>query len=750
MAGGPGDHWTPPAGVSILLLLTSCVLPGAALLPSLVPRTAPPPQEVEQRVQRFYAEGVANYSVFLVDPASRTLYVGAKDAILSLSLGSVANENKVIPWKVKNEHHSSCKNKGKKEAECHNYIRILDFVNKTHLYTCGTYAFDPQCGYINLASFAAVEDTESGRGKCPFQPTQQSAAVMADGTLYAATMYNFLGTEPLISRATGNLEERIRTDSSALWLNDPNFVASSFVRESVNGDDDKIYFFFTETAKEYDFYKKVKVPRVARVCKGDVGGQKTLQKRWTTFLKTQLVCSDPQSGLHFNILQDVFTLQPHNWASTVFYGIFSSDWEGSEISAVCAYDILDIRSALDGTFKELEHSCDKWTTVPLSSVPEPRPGTCLTTFPDRVLTFIRDHPLMEQSVDPQNKGPLIVKQGTRYRKIAVRKVTALDGKAYDVLYLGTADGHIHKAVSFQSRTYILEDLSLFPEDQPIESLQLYENWIYIGSSGEVTQMNLTDCDRHSSCRKCVLARDPACAWSESQSTCMEHRGRQGLLQDMEFENVLTLCPSEKDTEQRPDIREVPVLLGARVVLPCTPQSAWSTCEWSTPTNTEDGYTARSDGLEFTASKDTFGDYECRCWENKVGGVVASYSVVKGSGSSEAVVLGGRNHAVLVGMICFLVGMLAGCGVFAFYHKKQQLRWERRQQKTGLDLMASNTTSCSHEPHTPSSPEDERHPLATDKKNGVMNGYTHYYITEKDQARIILSNAPLAQCDETSI
>lgn len=52
---------------------------------------------------------------------------------------------------------------------------------------------------------------------------------------------------------------------------DPEFVSSAFIQEdeknNPTGEDDKIYFFFTEVAKEYDLYTKVKVPRVARVCK---------------------------------------------------------------------------------------------------------------------------------------------------------------------------------------------------------------------------------------------------------------------------------------------------------------------------------------------------------------------------------------------------------------------------------------------------------------------------------------------------
>lgn len=55
---------------------------------------------------------------------------------------------------------------------------------------------------------------------------------------------------------------------------------------------------------------------------------KTLQRRWTTFLKAELVCEDKPSGQRYNILTDVFTTQhiPGNPGSTHFYGLFTSQW----------------------------------------------------------------------------------------------------------------------------------------------------------------------------------------------------------------------------------------------------------------------------------------------------------------------------------------------------------------------------------------------------------------------------------------
>lgn len=68
-----------------------------------------------------------------------------------------------------------------------------------------------------------------------------------------------------------SFSHRNGTKAESVLFLDPEFVTSVFIEQSADnnptGDDDKIYFFFTELAKEYDLYTKVKVPRVARVCK---------------------------------------------------------------------------------------------------------------------------------------------------------------------------------------------------------------------------------------------------------------------------------------------------------------------------------------------------------------------------------------------------------------------------------------------------------------------------------------------------
>lgn len=58
----------------------------------------------------------------------------------------------------------------------------------------------------------------------------------------------------------------------------------------------------------------------------DRGGHLTLQKRWTSFLKTRLTCSLPEYDFHFNILRSVFTLPGQTPQDTFFYGIFGLEW----------------------------------------------------------------------------------------------------------------------------------------------------------------------------------------------------------------------------------------------------------------------------------------------------------------------------------------------------------------------------------------------------------------------------------------
>uniref|UniRef100_A0A673MJ10 Semaphorin-4D-like n=1 Tax=Sinocyclocheilus rhinocerous TaxID=307959 RepID=A0A673MJ10_9TELE len=444
-------------------------------------------------------------------------------------------------WKVPENDMSMCILKGKsKETDCRNYIRVLQVLDEDTLYVCGTHAFQPVCDYLSLQSFRLQDRAEDGRGKCSFDPAQSFTSVMVDGELYSGTAYNFLGSEPIISRSSLS-QSLLRTEYSTSWLNEPSFVFADVIREGQNspdGDDDKIYYFFTEVSVEYEFFGKLLIPRIARVCKGDLGGQRTLQKKWTSFLKAKLVCSMPELNFVFNVVHDVFILKAPHWRDTVIYGVFTSQWGNVGLSAVCAYNMSSVHEVFTkGKYMQkatVEQSHTKWVRFN-GITPSPRPGACISNLnrmqsinsslqlPDKTLQFVKDHPLLEDPVLPIGNGPRLVTKDINYTQIAVQRVQALDGNIHHVIFTGTDKGLLHKSLVLEGEVHTVEEIQLLKNTEPIKTLLLSSQvarFLYAGSDSGVVQSPTAFCEKYPSCVDCVLARDPYCAWDPRSASCL--------------------------------------------------------------------------------------------------------------------------------------------------------------------------------------------------------------------------------------
>lgn len=538
-------------------------------------------------LQQAWPSGISDYLTLTMDESEGVLYVGAREAIFMLDMNNVGKQLRPpIVWEAPTERKMECVNKGRNnQTECFNYIRILQEFNVTHLLTCGTYAFQPKCAYIERSTFTLdAVNLEDGRGKCPYDPTTGHTGIVVDGILYSATLLNFLGTEPVIQRSVGQ-HSVLKTEYLATWLNGPNFVGSSHIVESVDnelGDDDKIYFFFTERALEYDCYSEQVVSRVARVCKGDLGGARTLQRKWTSFLKARLVCSIPELQLHFNLLQAVYTLRTNHWNSTQFYAVFQALWGDVSVSAVCQYSIQDIQKVFDGSYKEYHEQAKKWG--PYSDfVPSPRPGSCITDFhrrhgmssslslPDNTLNFAKTHPLMDESVQPVQGRPLLVRKGVNFTSIAVQRTEGLKGELYDVLFIGTGNGWLNKAVSVGSSVHLIEEVQMFDKPYPVRSLVISSrsSFLFAGSPSGLVQVPVADCSKYRSCADCVLARDPYCAWNVNHSRCVPSDEQYGdtLLQVLQGSDT-SMCEVQYNKAVKPSLRNLTVAFGTNVVLLC--------------------------------------------------------------------------------------------------------------------------------------------------------------------------------------
>ncbi|MEQ2243375.1 hypothetical protein ILYODFUR_006504 [Ilyodon furcidens] len=586
-------------GFGVLGVFLGLLLEVSTHGPHSVPRTSWKRQDLD--LLEFSEPGIFNYSTLLLSEERDALYVGAREAIFELNKRDVTVRNQKVQWKVTENPMRMCTVKGKsKERDCLNYIRVLQIVDDGRLYVCGTHAFQPQCDYLNLEDFSMKGQPEDGRGKCSFDPSQSFTAVMVDGDLYSGTAYNFLGSEPIISRYNPS-HSLLRTEYSTSWLNEPSFVFADVIRAGKHkgdGEDDKIYYFFTEVSVEYEFFGKLLIPRVARVCKGDLGGQRTLQKKWTSFLKAKLVCSMPELNFVFNVVHDVFILKGRDWRDTIFYGVFTSQWGNVGLSAVCAYNMTAVEEVFSkGKYMQkatVEQSHTKW--VRYNGIPpSPRPGACINNqmrqqnissslhLPDKTLQFVRDHPLLEDPVLPIGNRPRLITKDVNYTQLVVERVHALDGNIYDVIFSGTDKGVLHKSVVFEDDVHIVEEIQLLKNSEPIKNLLLSSKTrsVYAGSDSGVVQSPTAFCGKYSSCDDCVLARDPYCAWDPNTPACVSildapkeqlRRLIQSLNGDAEK------CPSVSSVSLK-DYQKVLVKPGSSTELPCVANSNLAHVMW---------------------------------------------------------------------------------------------------------------------------------------------------------------------------
>ncbi|XP_051961822.1 semaphorin-4D-like isoform X2 [Xyrauchen texanus] len=586
--------------LSVLGVFLGLLLEVSTHGPSSVPRSSWTQDDAS--LVEFWEPGVFNYTTLLLSEDRGVLYVGAREVIYELNMNNVSIKSNQLLWKVPEDDMSMCILKGKsKETDCRNYIRVLQVLDKDNLYVCGTRAFQPLCDYLSLHDFSLQNRLEDGRGKCSFDPAQSFTTVMVDGELYSGTAYNFLGSEPIISRYSPS-QSLLRTEYSTSWLNEPSFVYADVIRvgqNSPDGDDDKIYYFFTEVSVEYEFFGKLLIPRIARVCKGDQGGQRTLQKKWTSFLKAKLVCSMPELNFVFNVVHDVFILKAPHWRETVIYGVFTSQWGNVGLSAVCAYNMSSVHEVFSkGKYMQkatVEQSHTKWVRFN-GITPTPRPGACINNhnrmhnissslhLPDKTLQFVKDHPLLEDPVLPIGNGPRLITKDVNYTQIAVERVQALDRNIYDVIFTGTDKGVLHKSVVFEGgEVHTVEEIRLLKNSEPIKTLLLspqVAQILYAGSDSGVVQSPTAFCHKYLSCEDCVLARDPYCAWNARSASCVnifqDKAELRKLIQNLKGD--AGICPPVTPLAVE-DYRQVAVKPGSSANLPCQVRSNLAQVMW---------------------------------------------------------------------------------------------------------------------------------------------------------------------------
>uniref|UniRef100_A0A8C7REE4 Sema domain, immunoglobulin domain (Ig), short basic domain, secreted, (semaphorin) 3E n=1 Tax=Oncorhynchus mykiss TaxID=8022 RepID=A0A8C7REE4_ONCMY len=556
----------------------------------------------------------------MLDEAHERLYVGAKNTLYSLSLERVNHQHREIDWASSESQVEDCMMKGKEKPECANYIKVLQQFNTTHLLACGTGAFNPLCATIRVGHAGQVsrdgiffleQSVESGRGRCPYDYNSPVTSTLDRGELYIGLYTDYWENDAALCRLNNQSYTRTERDNRQ-QLNEPKFIGSVVIPDNDDRDDDKVYFFFTERGMDAEgVNNKAVYTRVGRVCANDQGGQRMLVNRWSSFLKTRLICSVAgPNGIdtHFDELEDVFVLKNKDEKNPEIFGLFSTTSAVFQGYAVCVYHMDVVRAAFNGQFAHRERPEHHWTPYK-GRVPYPRPGSCASKvngggfsgskeFPDEVMRFVRSHPVMSSPVLPLHKKPVLLQTepgGRRLTQIAVDRVQAQDGH-YHVLYIGRDDSVVLKVISIYNKDtdtieeVLLEELQVFKVPVPITEIIISakRQQLYVGSEVGVAQVRLHQCELYGSeCADCCLARDPYCAWDGL--TCSRYypvgvytKSRRFRRQDVRHGNAVQLCNGlqiDGEKYQGAEERQVYGVENNSTLLECTPRSLQARVLW---------------------------------------------------------------------------------------------------------------------------------------------------------------------------
>ncbi|NWH59753.1 SEM6B protein, partial [Geococcyx californianus] len=573
----PGDTMgSPPRIPLILLLLLAVERTAQGTFPEEPGPIAVAPEDYVKHYAVFVGHGTSHpaspegggiqrLNIQRILKVNRTLFIGDRDNVYRINLEPTSagemRYHRKLTWHSNQHDISICRMKGKHEAECRNFIKVLLVRNESLLFVCGTNAFNPLCANYSMDTLEPVGDNISGMARCPYDPKHANVALFTGGMLFTATVTDFLAIDAVIYRSLGNSPTLRTVKHDSKWFKEPYFVHAVEWRSHV-------YFFFREIAMEFNYLEKVVVSRVARVCKNDMGGsQRVLEKQWTSFLKARLNCSVPgDSHFYFNVIQAVTDILELDGRPVVL-AVFSTPANSIPGSAVCAFDMTQVAAVFEGRFREQKSPESIWTPVPEDMVPKPRPGCCASpgmrynsssTFPDEILNFVKTHPLMDEAVPSLGNVPWILRTMSRYQlhKIVVDNAAGPWGN-HTVVFLGSSTGTVLKFLiqpnaststvptAPGSQSIFLEEFETYhpgrcgqdtEDERRLLGLELDKaaGSLLLAFPPCVARVPVARCQQHSGCMKnCLGSRDPYCGWTaEGSCIFLEPSPRVAFEQDI--------------------------------------------------------------------------------------------------------------------------------------------------------------------------------------------------------------------------
>ncbi|KAH8401249.1 hypothetical protein KR009_004021 [Drosophila setifemur] len=567
-----GPHESRSNAASLMFITYALLL---TIVVAWMPDVRPDLQTKPDKVLAHFIGNSTDYFKIL-DHNDESVLVGAKDVIYNVSLHGLREIGR-LEWHSSDADRELCALKGKREWDCHNYLRVFGRRPNGEVLLCGTNSYKPRCRHYTPVEITSEEAAPAGhapamryevsrdveaQGLCPYSPAHNSTYAFADGQLYSATVADFSGGDPLIYR------ENLRTEQYDLkQLNQPDFVGTI----EKNG---YVLFFFRELSMEFMNFGKAVYSRVARVCKNDRGGPYNHGKSWTSFLKARLNCSVPgEFPFYFDEIQAISPMV-ESGSKTLVYAVFTTSANAIPGSAVCAFNVDEILAAFEGDFKSQKDSQSHWLPVEREQVPKPRPGQCVEdsrTLSSVAVSFVRNHPLMENAVPAVHGRPLLTKVNLHHRLTAIAvdpQIRSLSGVFYDVIYSGTDDGKVTKFINILTthkndtvdrlKTVVISEMQVLPLGTPVRELVISskKNSLVVVSDGSLVSVPLHHCTYIVDCLGCLSLQDPICAWDLQTHECKnlatsQHKfGTKTYLQSLNSTKkaAASLCPQITNSE----------------------------------------------------------------------------------------------------------------------------------------------------------------------------------------------------------
>ncbi|NXB53668.1 SEM7A protein, partial [Leucopsar rothschildi] len=488
------------------------------------------------------------FPVFFHQENTSSIYVGGEGRLYYYDFTTRENYTEEFP--VKNE--GQCVTSGNLE-ESRNFLTLVEQYGDG-LLVCGTGGCSPTCWNVTQRKESPPWD---GRGIAPFTPDSNTLVVVDGQDIYSTIKKSQQnGKIPRFRRVRGGGE----LYTSDTVMQNPQFVKATTLRHE-EPHQDKIYYFFREDNPDKSPEAPRNISRVAQLCKEDKGGTSSLSaSKWTTFLKATLICVDPITKGNFNWLQDVFIVPAGDWRHSKVYGLFTNTW-GS--SAVCVYSFGDI----DSVFRT---SRLKGYNGP---APEVKPGQCAPSgqhTPSETFKIADSHPEVEERVEPlwPSRSPLFHNKH-RYQKIGVHEVAAADGQRYNVLYLATDKGSIHKVVELPDGVQNIMEIQVFPNKDPIQSMILDHARVSPCSGGRRTGFPLIPLIRGFPSLK---PHFPKFCWF-----LFPFPSSREVLQNLNLGSWQGNC--QRGDVKEGDFRNISVMPFSRYYLNCSIESHYATYNW---------------------------------------------------------------------------------------------------------------------------------------------------------------------------